>query len=119
MTYAEAIKICEQWFAYIERQKQNTEKLQKAASLARKGDKEGAKRLKNEVDNQPKIYDGETLLPAVKHLLQAQSEKDRVMKEMAKALGSLLEHESGSLSDERIEWLEEALAEYEKINEGE
>lgn len=70
----DAVEIANNWFAYLERQKQNTDVLQKAASLARKGDKEGAMKLKKQVDTQPKIYDGATLLPAVKKFVEAAEE---------------------------------------------
>lgn len=66
-----AIEVCEQWFAYNERQKQNTITLQKAATYARRGDRKEALRLKSSIDNQPKVYDGARLEPAVKLMVKA------------------------------------------------
>jgi hypothetical protein len=66
----DAKSICHEWFAYIKRQEENTVTLQKAAALARAGNRKEAMRLKNQVDTQPKIYDGARLMPAVKRLLK-------------------------------------------------
>jgi len=77
MEEQEAISICENWFSYLKQQEQDTITLQRAAALARKGDREGANRLKSSVDNQPRIYDGATLLPAVQFLVkQAKDNED-------------------------------------------
>ena len=67
-----AIEFCEQWFAYLERQKQDSITLQKAATLARSGDREGARRLKSQVDSAPRVFDGSRLYPAVKTLIDHQ-----------------------------------------------
>lgn len=65
--------VCQRLLNYIERQKQNTITLQKAASLARKGDRQGAMRLKSQVDNQPKVFDGasfEDVMPTTQRALE-------------------------------------------------
>jgi len=58
----EALEVCNRWLKHIEQQEQNTIKMQKAAALARNGDKIGALRLKSEVDNQPRVFDGANFL---------------------------------------------------------
>lgn len=65
-----AIETCERWFSYLERQRKDTETLQRAASLARKGQVQEARRLKSQVDSQPHVFDGASLYPAVKALVQ-------------------------------------------------
>ena len=73
----EAISICEEWFRHLDRQAQKAVTLQKAASLARAGKIDEARRLKNTVDRAPKVYDGARLRPAVEHLIAAlDREKD-------------------------------------------
>jgi hypothetical protein len=73
MDNAEAIAICQEWFAYLDRQEQKTKRLQELAALARTGP-EGhaeAKRELARIDRQaPTVYDGGRLLPAVKHLVK-------------------------------------------------
>ena len=69
----EAIEICEEWFAYLERQKQKALKLQELAALARTGP-EGhaqAQKEKRRIDRTPTVYDGARLEPAVRHLVKA------------------------------------------------
>ena len=70
MTDDEAIRICERWFTHLANQQEKSITLQKAASLARQGKIEEARRLKNSVDRQPKVFDGATLEPAVRHLVE-------------------------------------------------
>ena len=69
MTTDEAIAVCEQWFAHLERQREHTLILQRAAALARSGDQVGALRLKSQVDSAPRVFDGGYLEPAVRHLV--------------------------------------------------
>ena len=76
MTNLEAIEICERWFRHLENQRQKSLVLQKAAALARQGNQAEARRLKNSVDRQPKVFDGATLEPAVRHLCKALSPTD-------------------------------------------
>ena len=53
-----ALNVCDRWLAHIEQQKQNTITLQKASSLARQGDTEGARRMRSSVDSAPRVFDG-------------------------------------------------------------
>lgn len=62
----EAIAICEQWFAYIERQKQKAVEMQKLATMARNGQQEEARRRMRQMDRTPTVYDGARLEPAVR-----------------------------------------------------
>lgn len=64
-----AIEGCQDWFSYLERQEQRALTLQKAASAARKGDTETARRLKSSVDSGVTVYDGAQLEPAVRALV--------------------------------------------------
>lgn len=69
------IDVCKRWLKHIEQQKQDTATLQKAASLARKGDRDEALRLKEQVDNQPRVFDGanfEDVMPTILSALEAQ-----------------------------------------------
>lgn len=66
----EAIEICEQWFAYIERQKQKSVEIQKLAAMARNGQQEEAQRRLRQIDRTPTVYDGARLEPAVRALVK-------------------------------------------------
>ncbi len=57
------------WLKHIEHQKWKAETLQKAAALARKGDKMGAMKLKGTVDRAPRVHDAGALLPALTKLM--------------------------------------------------
>lgn len=70
MNDKEAIKICEGWFAHLQAQSEKSLTLQKAASLARKGEGDKARKLVNSVDRQPKVYDGARLETAVRYLVE-------------------------------------------------
>jgi hypothetical protein len=70
MKAPEAIEICEQWFAYIERQKQRAIKMQELATMARNGQQEEAQRRMRQMDRSVTVYDGATLEPAVRHLVK-------------------------------------------------
>ena len=72
MKEAEAVKICEEWFAYIARQEEKTRKMQQLAAHARKGPSQAkeAQRELRQLDRQPKVYDGARLQPAVKCLVE-------------------------------------------------
>lgn len=65
----EAIRICQEWFAYIERQRQKSIELQKLAAMARAGQQEEAQRRLRQIDRSPTVYDGGRLEPAVRHLV--------------------------------------------------
>ena len=77
MTDDEAIEICESWFAHLARQAEKTKTLQQAAGLARRGEVQAARRLKNSVDRQPRVFDGARLEPAVRHLVSVVSAPER------------------------------------------
>lgn len=63
--FLKAKNVCERWLNHINQQRETTETLQKAASLARSGDREEAMKLKSKVDSQPKIFDGANLLSVI------------------------------------------------------
>jgi hypothetical protein len=69
MKTPDAIEICEQWFAYIERQRQRSVELQRLATLARTDPKEAQHRLR-QMDNDVTVYDGGRLEPAVRALVK-------------------------------------------------
>ena len=59
-------KVASAWLRHIDRQKERAETLTRAASLAKKGDIEGARRLKAQVDRAPRVYDGANMEPAMR-----------------------------------------------------
>lgn len=72
MKTADAIAICEEWFAYLERQKLRSIEVQSLAALARTGvdgQKEAARRLR-QIDTSITVYDGGRLEPAVRTLVK-------------------------------------------------
>lgn len=69
MTTTEAIAICESWFAYIERQKQRSVRMQQLATLARSGSADEARRQMRQLDQDVTVYDGARLEPAVRFLV--------------------------------------------------
>lgn len=70
MTKDEAIEICNRWFAHNDRQRWKAERMLEAARLAKQGDRNGALRIRSEVDSSPVVFDGERLEEAVKCLLK-------------------------------------------------
>ncbi len=66
----EAIRICEEWFAYLERQRAKSVEIQRLATMARNGQQAEAQRLLRQIDNSPVVYDGDRLEPAVRALLK-------------------------------------------------
>lgn len=68
-----AIAICEEWFAYTERQRQKSVELQRLASLARtglEGQKEAQLLLRQLRTSSIAVYDGGRLEPAVQELVK-------------------------------------------------
>lgn len=67
----EAVRICQEWFAYIERQRQKSVEVQRLAAMARAGQQEEAQRRLRQIDSTTSltVYDGGRLEPAVKHLV--------------------------------------------------
>lgn len=76
--FKEAMKVCERWLKHINQQKENTITLQKAAALARKGDKVGAMRLKSQVYSQSRIFDGANFLDVMPQIQLALRLADRI-----------------------------------------
>ena len=70
MSKEEAIEVCNGWFAYLESQKEKARRLQEAATLARNGNQEEARKIVRQIDNQPRVYDGARLEPAVRRLIE-------------------------------------------------
>lgn len=71
MKTAEALEICEGWFAYIERQRLKSIEMQKLATMARNGQQDEAqKRLRQMDATSVTVYDGARLEPAVRHLVK-------------------------------------------------
>ena len=71
MNEQQAIEICKEWFAHLERQREKTIKMQRLASQARKGPEEAKKAQAElrQMDRQPRVYDGGRLEPAVRFLV--------------------------------------------------
>lgn len=66
----EAVEICQEWFAYLERQKAKALRVQELAAMARNGQQAEAQRLRRQLDNSLVVYDGARLLPAVQFLVK-------------------------------------------------
>lgn len=66
----EALEICERWFAHIESQRLRSIEMQKLATMARNGQGEEARKRMAQIDRTPRVYDGATLEPAVRHLVK-------------------------------------------------
>ena len=74
MRVEEAIDVCERWFAHLERQEAKTHEMQLLAALARSGPEgqaEARKRMRIIDRSTVTVFDGATLLPAVKTLIKA------------------------------------------------
>ena len=74
----DAIAEFERWFAYLERQEQKTDEMQRLAKLAKTNQAEAQQQLRR-LDRAPKVYDGASLYPAVRHAwyrLKAINESD-------------------------------------------
>lgn len=73
MKLNEALGICDDWFAYLEREKQRAVEIQKLAVLARTGpdgQKEAQRRLRQMDMQSVTVYDGGRLEPAVRFLVK-------------------------------------------------
>lgn len=70
MDTPEAIDICERWFDHIEQQRLRSIEMQKLATMARNGQGDEARRRMAQIDRTPRVYDGATLEPAVRHLVK-------------------------------------------------
>jgi len=71
----EAVRICQEWFAYIERQRQKSIEMQKLAAMARSGQQVEAQRRLRQIDSDVTVYDGGRLEPAVKHLVDLATQR--------------------------------------------
>lgn len=69
MKPADAIAICEEWFAYLARQRQKAIEVQRLAVLARTKPEEAQQELRR-LDRSVTVYDGARLEPAVKELVR-------------------------------------------------
>lgn len=81
MKLDEALEICGDWFAYIERQKQRAVEMQKLASLARtgpEGEKEAQRRMRQMDTQSVTVYDGGRLEPAVRFLVKLARQQSNV-----------------------------------------
>ena len=75
MDDAEAVEICQKWFSHLGRQREESQILMQAAAAARAGRHEEARSLKRQVDSKPRVFDGGTLEPAVRHLVKRVSDE--------------------------------------------
>lgn len=73
-----AIAICNEWFNYLDRQRDRARKVQELAAMARAGDGlEARKRLRQMDHESVTVYDGGRLEPAVRALIKlAQSPRN-------------------------------------------
>ena len=68
-----AIAICEEWFAYLQKQRDKSIEMQRLASLARtgpEGQKEAQRRMRQLDTKSVTVYDGGRLEPAVRALVK-------------------------------------------------
>lgn len=73
MTDAEAIEICEAWFAYLALQSARAHRAGQLAAIMRRGtqaEKDEARRELQRGSVAPTVFDGGTLEPAVRHLVK-------------------------------------------------
>jgi hypothetical protein len=66
----EALEICKDWFAYLDRQRAKSLIMQKLAVLARVEPMEAQRRLRQLDTHSVTVFDGMRLEPAVKHLVK-------------------------------------------------
>lgn len=71
MKVAEAIEVCEAWFAHNEADRARAVEMQRLASMARSGQGDEARRLMAQIDRSPRVFDGSRLEPAVRTLIGA------------------------------------------------
>jgi hypothetical protein len=80
MKVEDAISICEEWFAYLTKQRARSLEIQQLATLARNGQQEEAQRRLRQIDRTPTVYDGDRLEPAVKELVRQARKCQRGLK---------------------------------------
>lgn len=73
MKVAEAIDVCGEWFAYLDRQRAKSKRMQELAALARTGlvGQQQAQKEMRQIDRAPTVFDGAKLEPAVRALIKA------------------------------------------------
>lgn len=71
MRMAEALDVCERWFAHNERARKRSVEMQRLATMARNGQGEEARRLMAQLDRSPVVFDGAPLEDAVRVLVRA------------------------------------------------
>ena len=69
MKLAEALAVCDDWFAYLERQRARSVEIQRLAALARTEPDEAKRRLRAIDMASVTVFDGGRLEPAVRHLV--------------------------------------------------
>lgn len=69
MTPEQAFSACNRWLEYLARQRHKSEELQRAASLARAGQSDEARRILGRVNRGPVVHDAGDLEPAVKWMM--------------------------------------------------
>lgn len=77
MKLADAISVCEDWFAYIERQRERSVELQRLATLARTEPVEAQRRLRQLDAKSLTVFDGGRLEPAVRALVDLARQPQR------------------------------------------
>ena len=71
MTPAEAVEVCQRWFAHNEAERARSVEMQRLSAMARNGQADEARRLMAQLDRAPRVFDGATLEPAVRTLVRA------------------------------------------------
>ncbi len=84
----EAISICRRWLAYLDEQKAKSQRLQELSAQARQGPSQAAKaqRELRQIDRQPRVFDGATLEPAIRHLVkrhEGSPSNDEILRKLA------------------------------------
>lgn len=79
MKVEDAIGICEEWFAYLNRQRERAIEIQKLATLARTEPEEAKRRLRQLDSCSVTVYDGGRLEPAVKELVRQARKSGRAL----------------------------------------
>jgi hypothetical protein len=71
MKALEAILTCQAWFRYLDKQRDHTMRMAEAAKIARQGNTELAKKMKQQIDREKglRVYDAAELEPAVRVLV--------------------------------------------------
>ena len=68
MSIDEALAECDRWLAHLDRQRERTVEMQRAARIARKGDIAQAQEIERRIDRSVQVYDAAKLAQAVHKL---------------------------------------------------